>query len=119
MGAQQEEHNGHTKQELLGRGILVAVVDLLPHVEIIIRPGVELERYAPHVVEHEEGAEHVADVGEGPRRLLRDPGDNVVEDLERGNQDEMDRPGAWIEPQSAGSPTSWLSSPAAGTHLWH
>lgn len=102
MSTQQKEYNGHTKQELLGRGILVAVVDLLPHVEIIIRPGVELERYAPHVVEHEEGAEHVADVGEGPRRLLRDPGDNVVEDLERGNQDEMDRPGAWIEPQSAG-----------------
>lgn len=81
MSAEQKEHNRHTEQKLLGRSILVAVVDLLPHVEIIVRPGVELERNAPHVVEHDKRAEHVADVGEGPRGLLRDPGNDVVEDL--------------------------------------
>ena len=70
VGAEEEEYNGHTKQELLGRGILVAIVDLLPHIEIVIGASVELERNAPHPVEHEEGAEHVADVGEGPRSLL-------------------------------------------------
>lgn len=66
MGAKQEKHDRHTKQELLGRGILVAIVDLFPHIEIIVGTGVKFERDAPHPVEHEEGSEHVADVGESP-----------------------------------------------------
>lgn len=66
MRAEQEEADGHAEEEFLRRGILVTVVDLLPHVEIIVGTGVELERNAPHPVEHDEGAEHVADVGEGP-----------------------------------------------------
>lgn len=66
MGAEEEEHNGHTEQELLGRCVLVSIVDLLPHVEIIIGASVELEGDAPHPVKHKEGAEHIADVGQGP-----------------------------------------------------
>lgn len=66
MGAEEEEHNRHAKKKLLRRRILVPVVDLLPHVEVIVGSGVEFEGNAPHPVEHEEGSEHVADIGEGP-----------------------------------------------------
>lgn len=66
MRAEQKEHNRHTEQKLLRRGILVAVVDLLPHVEVIICPGIELEWNTPHIVEHDERSEHVAYVGESP-----------------------------------------------------
>ena len=66
VGAEEEKYNGHTKQELLGRGILVAIVDLLPHIEIVVSTGIEFEWDAPHPVEHEERAEHVADVGKRP-----------------------------------------------------
>lgn len=93
VGAEKEEHNGHAEQELLGRSVLVPVVDLFPHVEVIVGTRVELERDAPHPMEHKEGAEHVADVGQGPRGLLRDARDDVVEDLEGGNEDEVDGPG--------------------------
>lgn len=93
VGADEEEHNGHTEQELLGRCVLVSVVDLLPHVEVIVGTGIELEWDAPHPVKHKEGAEHIADVGQSPRGLLGDTGDNVVEDLEGGNEDEVDGPG--------------------------
>lgn len=93
VSAEEEEHDGHAEQELLGRGILVAIVDLLPHVEVIVGTSVELERDAPNPMEHEEGAEHIADVGEGPRGLLRDAGDDIEEDLQRGNEDKVDGPG--------------------------
>lgn len=66
VGAEKEEHDGYGEQELLGGGVLVAVVDLLPHVEVIVGTSVELERDAPHPMEHEERAEHIADVGESP-----------------------------------------------------
>lgn len=93
VGAEEEKHNGYAEQELLGRSVLVPVVDLLPHVEVIVGTRVELERDAPHPMEHEEGAKHVADVGQGPRGLLRDARDDVVEDLEGGDEDEVDGPG--------------------------
>lgn len=66
VSAEKEQHDRHAEQELLGGGILVAVVNLLPHVEIIIGTSVELERDAPHPMEHEERAKHITDVGEGP-----------------------------------------------------
>lgn len=96
MGAEKEEHNRHAEQKLLRRGILVTVVDLLPHIQVIIGTGIELERNAPHPVEHDEGSEHVADVGKGPRCFLRDSGDNVVEDLQCRNQDKVNCPRAWM-----------------------
>ena len=66
MSAEEEKHDRHAKQELFGRCILVAIVDLFPHIEIVIGTGVKFERNAPHPVKHEEGSEHVTDVGESP-----------------------------------------------------
>ena len=66
MGAEEEEADGHAEQELLRRRVLVTVIDLLPHIEIIVSTGIEFEWDAPHPVEHEERAKHVADIGEGP-----------------------------------------------------
>lgn len=66
MCTEEEKTDWYTKQELLSRGILVPVVDLLPHVQIVVSASVELERNTPHPVEHDEGAKHVADVGESP-----------------------------------------------------
>lgn len=53
MRAQQKEHDGHAEQKLLGGGVLCPVVDLLPHVEVVVSAAVELERHAADVVEHE------------------------------------------------------------------
>lgn len=66
MCTEEKEADWYTKQELLSRGILVPVVDLLPHVQIVVSTSVELERNTPHPVKHDEGAKHVADVGESP-----------------------------------------------------
>lgn len=66
MRAEEEEADGNAEEELLRRGILVPIVDLLPHVEVIVGTSIELKGNAPHPVEHEERAEHIADVGEGP-----------------------------------------------------
>ena len=59
VGADKEKNNGNTEQELFGGGILVAAVNLLPHVEVVVGTGVELKRHASHPVEHEKGAGHV------------------------------------------------------------
>ena len=82
MRAQEEQHDGHAKQEFLGRCVLCAVIDLLPHVQVVVGPPVELEWHAADVVEHDVGTDHVRDVGQCPRRLLRNTGHDVVEDFE-------------------------------------
>lgn len=92
--ADEEETDGDGEQELLGRGILVLVVDLLPHVEVVVGAGVELERDAAHVVEHQVAAEHVRGVDECPGGFLGDGGDDVVEDFEEEDEDDVDQPGA-------------------------
>ena len=96
MRAQQEEHDGHAEQELLGRRVLIAVVDLLPHVEVVVGARVEFERHALHPVEHQVGAEHVGDVGQRPRRFLRNARDDVEEDFEAEDQQDVDEPGACV-----------------------
>lgn len=53
MSAQEKEDDGDGEEEFFGWGILITVVDLLPHVQIIVGAGVELERYPSHPVEHE------------------------------------------------------------------
>lgn len=117
MGAEEEEHNRHAEQKLLRRGILVTVIDLLPHVQVIVSSGVELERNAPHPVEHDEGSEHVADVGERPRCFLRDSGDDIVEDLQRRNQDKVNCPRAcMVFPSVYKSPRSPPSTAGRQTH---
>lgn len=66
MGAEEKQHNGHAEKKLLGWRVLGAVVDLLPHVEVVEGAAVELEGYAADVVEHEVRAEHVGNVGQRP-----------------------------------------------------
>ena len=94
MRAQQEQHHRHGQQELLGGRVLVAVVDLLPHVEVVVGAGVELEGHALHPVEHDVGAEHVGDVGERPGGFLADAREGVEEDFEEEDQEGVDEPGA-------------------------
>jgi len=66
MCAQEEEHDGDTQQELLGGCVLSPIIDLLPHVEVVVGPSVELERHAADVVEHDVRAKHVRNVGQRP-----------------------------------------------------
>lgn len=63
---QQKQNNGHAEQELLGGRVLGTVVDLLPHVEVVVGAAVELKGHAPDVVEHDVRADHVRDVGQRP-----------------------------------------------------
>lgn len=53
MRAQQEQDNGHAQQKLLGGRVLGAVVDLFPHVQVVVGAAVELKGHAPDVVEHD------------------------------------------------------------------
>lgn len=57
--AQKEEDDGHAEQKLLGWSVLCAVVDLFPHIQVVVRSCVEFKRYSPNVVEHEVGTKHV------------------------------------------------------------
>jgi hypothetical protein len=95
VSTEKEKHNGYAQKELFGWRILVAIVDLLPHVQIVVCASVKLEWYASDPVEHEIGSEHVDDIGEGPRNLLRDARDYVEENLEAGNEDEVNCPGTY------------------------
>lgn len=54
MGTEEKQEDRHAEQKLLGRGILIPIVDLLPHVEIVIGTSIELKRDAPHPVKHNE-----------------------------------------------------------------
>lgn len=51
--AEEEQHDRHAKQELLGGCVLGPVVDLLPHVQVVVGPGVKFERHSSDVMEHE------------------------------------------------------------------
>ena len=66
MCAEKEKADWHTEQELLRGCVLVSIVNLFPHVQVVISASVEFKGDAPHPVEHKEGSEHVADVGKSP-----------------------------------------------------
>lgn len=51
--AKQKEDDRNTQEKLLGGCVLCAVVNLLPHVQVVERSAVELERNATDIVEHE------------------------------------------------------------------
>ena len=53
MSADKEEQYGDRQQELLCWSILIAAVDLLPHVEIIVGASIKLKGHAPNPVKHE------------------------------------------------------------------
>lgn len=63
---QEEEHNGDAQEKLLGGRVLGSIINLLPHVQVVVRSAVELEWHAADVVEHDVGAKHVRDVGQRP-----------------------------------------------------
>lgn len=92
MGAQEKQHNRYTEEKLLCGRVLSTVVDLLPHVEVIEGTAIEFEWDSSDIVEHDVGADHVGYVGQGPRCLLRDTGNDVVEDFEACYQNEMNGP---------------------------
>ena len=52
MRADQKQTYRHRQQELLRWRILIFIVDLLPHIQVIVGACVELEGYPSHVVEH-------------------------------------------------------------------
>ena len=82
MGTEEEEDDGDGQEELLGRGVLVSVVNLFPHVQIVVGAGVEFKRNTSNPVKHEVGTGHVCNVGQGPRDLLGHTGQNVKQDFE-------------------------------------
>jgi hypothetical protein len=92
VSTEEEQANWNAEEKLFGRSILIPVINLLPHIQVIVSTGVEFKWYAADVMEHEIRAEHVGYVGEGPRCFLRDPGDDVEEDFESNYEDHMDRP---------------------------
>ena len=51
--AEEEEQNWNAEEEFLRWGILVPVIDLLPHVQVVVGARVELEGHATNVVKHE------------------------------------------------------------------
>ena len=92
VSTEKKKNDGYAQQELLRRRILVAIVDLLPHVEIIVCSCVELEWYTLNVMEHQVGAEHVGYVCQRPRSLLGHPRNDVVEDLKDNNEYGVNEP---------------------------
>lgn len=94
--AEQKQDDRHAQQELFGRRILIAIVNLLPHVEIVVGAGIELEGNPLHVVEHEVGAKHICDVGERPRGLLAYARHSIEEDLEEEDQERVYKPGTCV-----------------------
>jgi hypothetical protein len=59
MSAEKEKDNGDTEQEFLGWGILSSIVDLLPHIQIVVRARIKLEGHPSYPMKHEERAKHV------------------------------------------------------------
>ena len=92
VGAEEEKHDGHRQEELLGWCILVAIVDLLPHIQMVVGSCVELKRYTSHPMEHQVRAGHVGDVDQGPGDLLGHTRNNVVEYLETKYYDGVNSP---------------------------
>lgn len=92
MRAGEEQTNRHSQQELLRWCELVAVVHLLPHVEVIERSRVEFEGYTPDPVEHQVRTEHVGEICESPGGVPFDAGDNAEENLEGNNEDYVNGP---------------------------
>jgi len=71
---------------------LVSVVDLLPHVQIVVRSRIEFKWDSSDPVEHQIRPEHVRNVRQCPGCLLRNTRDDIVEDLQAGNDDDVNSP---------------------------
>lgn len=92
MSADEEQGNGNAQKEFFGRRVLGAIVDLLPHIEVVKGAAVEVEWNATDMVEHDVGAKHVGHVGQCPRGLLGDAWEGIVDDFAASDQDNVDCP---------------------------
>lgn len=63
MCAEQKKNDWNAEKELLGWSVLIAVIDLLPHVEVVVSTSVELEGHTANPVEHKKRAKHVGNIG--------------------------------------------------------
>ncbi len=63
MCAYEKQTNGHQHQELLRRGVLVAIVNLLPHRQVVVGSVVKLKGRTLDLVKHDVGAHVVGQVG--------------------------------------------------------
>ena len=52
VSTEKEKHNWYAQEEFFSRRVLVTIVDLLPHVQIVVCPSIELEWYASDPVKH-------------------------------------------------------------------
>jgi hypothetical protein len=52
-GGVNVQHNGDRQKKLFCRCVLISIVDLLPHVQIVVSSSVELERYSLDPMEHQ------------------------------------------------------------------
>ena len=93
--AQQEQDDGGDQEEFLGRRVLVPVVDLLPHVQVVVGARVKLEGHPLHVVEHQVRAEHVRDVGQRPGGFLAER-ERAEENFQQRYQQDVDRPCSYV-----------------------
>lgn len=67
---EKKQNYGNTEEELFSWCILGSVVNLFPHVEIVVSTGIELKGNTSDIVEHEVGAHHICNVNQGPRSFL-------------------------------------------------
>ncbi len=66
MGTEQEHQDRDHEQELFRRCVLIPVINLLPHVQVVVSSGIELKRDTPDPVKHQERGAHVGDVDKSP-----------------------------------------------------
>lgn len=62
VGAKEKKYYRNTQKEFLRWCVLISIVDLFPHVQIIVGPSIEFERHASNIVKHKVRAKHVGDI---------------------------------------------------------
>lgn len=62
VGTEKKQHYRHTEEEFLRWRVLGPIVDLFPHIQVIVSTSVKFEGNSSDPVEHEEWAEHVGDI---------------------------------------------------------
>ena len=92
---QKKQHNRYAEKEFLCWSVLSSIINLLPHIQIVVSASVKLEGHSPHPVEHEERSKHVRYIRQGPGRFLGYSGNYVKKNLERSNQNQVYRPGTF------------------------
>lgn len=92
MRAEKEKQYWNAEEKFLCGGVLISIVDLFPHIQIVVSTSVEFERHAAHIMKHEVGAEHIRNVGQRPRCFLRDTGNDVEQDFEGNDENDVNCP---------------------------